>query len=65
MAYRVFTRSWWKRDPAWPGGRRPAPGRKTTRAIVATEAEARDWCQVYNATHPEGRTGIKAEYERA
>jgi hypothetical protein len=62
--YRVFTRTWWKRNPAWPGGREPAPGRKYTLATVATETEARDLCAAYALTHKPGFLSRKAEYER-
>lgn len=65
MAYRVFTRTQWRRNPDYPGGREPSPGRKFTRLIVQTEAEAREWCQDYNATHDPGFLSRKAEYERA
>ena len=65
MAYRVFTRTWWIRNPAWPNGREPGAGRKTTIAKrVETEAEARAICQRYNATHKPGELSRKAEYER-
>jgi hypothetical protein len=59
---RVFTRTWWKRNPATPGGREPHAGRKTTIARVTTEEEARAICARWNAAHPPGLTGRKAEY---
>lgn len=64
MSYRVFTRNWWRRNPAWPDGREPGAGPKTTlRARVETEAEAREICRTYNATHDPGPLSRKAEYE--
>lgn len=64
MSYRVFTRTWWKRNPAWPGGREPNAGRKHTIARrVETETEARVICQRYNDTHDPGFLSRKAEYE--
>lgn len=63
--YRVFTRTWWIRNPGWPGGREPGAGRKHTLARrVETEEEARAICQRYNDTHDPGFLSRKAEYER-
>jgi len=62
--YRVFHRTWWRRNPAYPGGREPGAGRKTTIATNCTEAEARSICQVWNANHNPGTLSRKAEYER-
>lgn len=62
--FRVFVRSWWRPNSAWPGGREPHAGRKTTLALVATEAMARRYCQSYNDTHNPGKWSRKAEYER-
>lgn len=62
--YHVFTRTWWRRNPAWPGGREPGAGRKTTlRRNVETEAEARAICKAYNDTHAPGFLSRKAEYQ--
>jgi hypothetical protein len=62
--YHVFTRTWWRHNPAYPNGREPGAGRKTTlRRNVATEAEARAICQQYNATHNPGPLSRKAEYQ--
>lgn len=62
--YRVFTRTWWRNNPAWPQGLEPCAGRKhTLRRNVKTEAEARSICQAWNATHKPGRLSRKAEYE--
>ena len=64
MAYRVFVRTWWKRNPNWPGGREPGAGRRTVIASrVETEAEARQFAQDYNRTHEPGFLSRKAEYE--
>jgi hypothetical protein len=63
MAYRVFTRTWWRNNPTWPNGLEPCPGRKTTLDRVRTEEEARTRCQAYNSTHKPGRLSRKAEYE--
>ena len=62
--YRVFVRSWWKNNPAWPNGLEPnSRARKTMIARVKTEGEARSICQVYNANHKPGRLSRKAEYQ--
>lgn len=64
MSYRVFHRTWWKRNPAWPNGLEPNLGRRTTIATgVPTEEQARAICRQWNATHPEGRYSRRAEYE--
>ncbi len=62
--YHVFHRTWWKVNPAWPGGLEPHPGTKYTIAFVDEELEARDLCQEYNETHEPGKLSDKAEYER-
>lgn len=62
--YRVFTRTWWRRNPSWPGGREPGAGRKTTiRRNVPTEADARASCRAWNDSHDPGPLSRKAEYE--
>ena len=63
MAYRVFTRTWWRRNPSWPDGREPSPGRKTTIDKVKTEEEAIRVCDRYNSTHKPGFLSRKAEFE--
>lgn len=62
--FRVFTRTWWRRNPAWPGGREPGAGRKTTLARRCTEEEARRMCKQYNDAHDPGFLSRKAEYEK-
>ena len=64
MAYRVFVRNWWRRNPSWPQGLEPDPGaRKTTLCKVATEEQARARCEAYAKTHKPGPLSRKAEYE--
>lgn len=62
--YKVFVRNWWKPNASWPNGREPdSRARKHTIATnVATEAEARQIAQEYNATHKPGTLSRKAEY---
>lgn len=64
VAYRVFTRTWWARNPAWPNGREPGPGRKHTLARNCTFEEARAKCAHYNSTHTPGPLSRKAEFEQ-
>lgn len=61
--YRVFTRNWWRNNPAWPNGLEPHAGRKTYRGCFLSEGEARRFCQQWNATHDPGRLSNKMEYE--
>ena len=62
--YRVFTRTWWKRNPSWPGGREPGAGRRhVLRSRIPTEAEAREIRKAWNSTHEPGFLSRKAEYE--
>ncbi len=64
MSYKVFTRTWWKRNPKYPDGRELYVGWKTTiRKLVGTEKEARSICQQYSASHEPGPMSRKAEYE--
>ncbi len=62
--YRVFTRTWWIRNPQWPGGREPGAGRQTTIARQCTYDEARAIAQRYNASHTPGFLSRKAEFTR-
>lgn len=65
MSYRTFTRTWWKFNASWPGGREPHAGRKTYRGHYQNENEAREACQVYNEAHDPGQLSRKMEYESA
>ena len=59
--YKVFKRSWYRKDEN--GKLIPYPGaRKTTLRTGLTESEARSFCQNYNATNNPGPLSIKAEY---
>lgn len=62
--YRVFSRTWWRANPSWPGGREPGAGRKTTiQRNVQDEETARAICKRWNASHNPGKLSRKAEYE--
>lgn len=63
MKYKIFTRNWWKENPAWPNGLEPdSTARKNTIGYADTETEARQKCASYNSTHKSGRLSKKAEY---
>ncbi len=65
MTYIIFSRTWWRRNPAWPNGLEPGAGRRTKIATASTEEGARDICRVWNANHKPGRLSRKAEYTEA
>jgi hypothetical protein len=65
MSYRIFSRTWWRRNPAWPNGLEPHAGRRTPLAYASTESEAREICAQYNKRNEQGRLSRKAEYEDA
>jgi len=61
--YRVFHRTWWKRNPAYPDGREPHPGNKRFIGWAHSYSEAQDMCRVWNANHDPGKLSDKAEFE--
>jgi len=63
--YDVFTRTWWRENPAWPNGLEPCAGEKHYLARDVSEVEARETCAEYRAEHEPGRLALKAEYEEA
>jgi hypothetical protein len=63
MKYRVFHRTWWTVNPAWPDGREPGAGKKYDIGFAGSEKLARSMCARYNATHEPGPLSDKAEYE--
>lgn len=60
--YKVFTRTWWKRNKNYPGGLEPYLGRKTTIRRGLTREEARRFCENYNASNTPGKLSKKAEF---
>lgn len=64
--YRVFTRTWWRYNPAWPGGREPRAGPQSYRGHPKnlTWDEAFQYCKQWSATHPPGLLSRKAEFEQ-
>ena len=62
--YRVFIRSWWKENPAYPNGLEPHAGPKCyKRPVFETEKEAREYAKAWNAANDPGRYSVKMEFE--
>ncbi len=61
--YNVFARTWWRINPAWPGGREPGAGKRRYIARHVTYTDARAIAKQYNDTHSPGRLSKKAEFE--
>ena len=63
--YRIFTRTWWRYNSAYPDKREPCPGRRNYRGHPQrlTYDEAREYCRQWNATHDPGPLSRKAEFE--
>ena len=64
VSYYVFTRTWWRENPAWPDGLEPSAGPRHTIARHCTYDEARRTAKRYNDTHKPGRLSRKAEFDR-
>jgi hypothetical protein len=62
--YTVFTRTWWRHNPAWPNGLEPGAGRKHTLRRNLSHDEAREMCKQWNAEHRPGKLSRKAEFEQ-
>ncbi len=61
--YKVFTRTWWKHNDAWPKGLEPSAGKKRTLRSGLTQEEAITLCRNWNAENKPGKLSRKAEYE--
>jgi len=65
-SFKVFTRTWWRDNPDYPGGLEPHMGPKRTIGECQTIEHAREMCRQYNATTgqtPENkRLSRKAEW---
>jgi len=62
MKYEIFKRTWWIKNPEWPDGLEPGPGRSTHLAYVDTIEEARKYCEEWNENHKPGKLSLKAEF---
>ena len=60
--YVIFHRTWWKKNPSWPGGREPGVGRATIIGRANTEEEAIEMCKTWNESHDPGHLSRKAEF---
>ena len=61
--YRVCVRTWWIDNEEWPDGLEPCAGKQRTIARnIASEGEAREIAQEWNAAHKPGRYSLKAEF---
>ena len=60
--YVIFHRTWWKKNPSWPGGRDPGVGRATIIERANTEEEAVEMCKTWNESHDPGHLSRKAEF---
>lgn len=60
--YKVFHRTWWKRNPNWPDGREPGIGKSHHIGYAETEEEAREMCKLWCRDHAPGLLSDKAEY---
>lgn len=63
--YRVFTRTWYKRNPQWPGGLEPHPGRKYILQYFTTRDQAYEYAAEWNKENEPGKLSRKAEFEKA
>jgi hypothetical protein len=63
--YHVFHRTWWCKNPQWPGGREPSAGKKQYIAKHVTREEALKLCKQWNEQHEPGYLSDKAEFEEA
>ena len=65
MAFKIFTRTWWRNNPEWPDGLEPHAGRKRMIGFAESAGQAIAICKEWNATHKPGRLSRKAEFEDA
>lgn len=63
--FTVFTRTFWKKNDNWPGGREPHLGRKTVIGHATSREKAVEMCEDYNNTHSPGFLSRKAEFTSA
>lgn len=62
--YRVFVRTWWKRNAAWPDGKEPHVARGRTIRRNLTYREAMRMCADWNSENKPGKYGRKAEFTK-
>ena len=62
--YKVFKRTWWRKNDNWPDGLEPFFGRKTTLRKGLTLEEARAFATDWNRKHKPGKYSMRAEFEK-
>lgn len=64
--YLIFHRTWWKKNPNFPGGLEPEMGRKTLIGYAETQDQARKMCEEWQAdfdrSHRSNKLSRKAEW---
>jgi len=50
--YRTFVRTWWRKNPKYPDGKEPYPGRKTYMDVYNKMEDAQNACRDYNRRLP-------------
>jgi hypothetical protein len=63
MKYKVFKRTWWKRNSNWPKGLEPSPGRKRTVQYFDTIEDARQFCKFHNNNSLPKHNPLSLKYE--
>ncbi len=66
--FKVFHRTWWRRNEKWPNGLEPCVGGSRTIGFTDTEERAREMCAEWNAkykTKLQRELSDKAEYTGA
>lgn len=61
--YHIFSRTWWKKNKNWEGGREPHLGKKKTIGYADSIEEAIKMCVDHNRMIIEGPLGHKVEFE--
>lgn len=61
--YNVFHRTWWKKNPAWPGGKEPEAGKchyivRDVSYSIARQV-SREWNEEHRPRFPERQGGIR------
>ncbi len=62
--YEVFTRTWWRENPEWPGGLEPEVGNPVVIKIAHKRSDARAFCKKWNHMNPPCRHGRMAEFRK-
>lgn len=63
VLYYVFTRTWWRNNPAYPNGLEPSAGKRRVLRKYLTRGEALRFCAEWNANNKPGRFSRKCEFD--